>query len=92
MKNVMVTLLAQKPNELSRFLKSFYHKEIIHEEGAYSWSCYFESPKETLNLLSTLMDNQEDYQIELLLSLGKYAAIKVTSDNIEDIMKLFVWI
>lgn len=92
MKQVIVTLLAQKPSELSRFLKSYYEKEIIYEEGAYSWSCYFDKPKETLSLLSCLIDNIEEFQIESLLSLDKATTIKITPENMEDIMRLFVWI
>ena len=92
MKQVVVTLLAKKPSELSRFLKSYYEKEIIHEEGAYSWSCYFDKPKETIPLLSTLMDNDDHFQIEPILSLDKDTAIKVTNKNLEDLIKILIWI
>ncbi|MBQ9279948.1 MAG: hypothetical protein IJ215_02730 [Clostridia bacterium] len=92
MKKVLVTLLAQKPSELSRFLKSYYQKEVIMEEGAFSWSCFYESPSESLNILSAIIDNAEDYQIEPLLIIDKVATLKVTNENLEDLIKLFVWI
>lgn len=92
MKHVIVTLLAQKPSEISRFLEKYYDKEVIIEEGAFRWSCFFNSPKESISLLSTLTDNHEKYQIELLLTIDKVATLKVTEENIEDLIKLFVWI
>lgn len=92
MKQVIVTLLAQKPSELSRFLKSYYEKEIIYEEGAYSWSCYFDKPKETVSLLSALMDNNDSFQIQPILSLDKNTTFRVTDKNIEDLIKILIWI
>ena len=92
MKKVIVTLLAKKPDEIGRFLNKYYEKEIINEEGAFSWSCFFNTPSETLDILSTLIDNSEKYQIETLLVIGNVAPLKITENNLEDIIKLFVWI
>ena len=35
MKNIVVTLLSEKPSEISRFLKKFYDKDIIIEADWY---------------------------------------------------------
>lgn len=89
MKNAVVTLLAEKPCELSRFLKNFYNKDIIIDDTSFKWSCYYDSPIDTMNLLSTLMDNYEDYKIEAFLSLNKITNIKITEENINELIKFF---
>ena len=92
MKKVLVTLLAKKPCELSNFLKSYYEKEIIIEEGAFSWSCFFERPSESLNILSSIIDNSDKYSIEPILTINKETTLKVNDNNFNDIVKLFIWI
>lgn len=90
MNNIMVTLLSEKPAELSRFLKSFYNKEIITDETSFKWSCYYSSPIESIILLSVLMENNDDYKIEALISLDNSVTIKITEDNINDIIKILI--
>ena len=91
MKNVVITLLAQKPEELSRFLKSYYQEEIIMEEGAFRWSCYFANLRDCMSLLATVVDNSDKFRIEPLLTLDKTTTLKITTENINDIIRLFIW-
>lgn len=90
MKNVLVTLLAEKPCELSRFLKSYYRRNIIIDETAFKWSVFCNSPAETISIISTLMDNDDAFKITAFLTLEKAATIKVTNENIEELIRLFL--
>lgn len=92
MRNVSVTLLAQKPCELGRFLNSYYNKSIINDECSFKWSCFFERPIDTVNLLSTLNDNDENFSINAIVSISKDTSIRVTNENLEDLIKIFTWI
>lgn len=92
MRNVSVTLLAQKPCELARFLNSYYNKSIINDECSFKWSCFFERPIDTVNLLSTLNDNDENFSINAIVSISKDTSICVTNENLEDLIKIFTWI
>lgn len=92
MKNVTVTLLAKKPSELGRFLNTYFQKDIIYQEGAFGWSCFYNTPAETIGIISTLIDNSEKYNIEVILNLNKVGMIKVTEKNIESIIKLFLFL
>ncbi len=92
MKNVMVTLLAKKPCELSRFLNSYFNTQIISDECSFKWSCFFERPVDTINLLSTLADNKEEFNIDAIVSISKDSIIHITNENIDELIKVFLWI
>lgn len=91
MKNVVVTLLSKKPSELSRFLNSYYGAKIINEEGSFKWTIFYNSPAECIGILSTMIDNIDTYQIEVLLTLNKVTTIKITDENINDLIKIFIF-
>lgn len=92
MKNVMVTLLAKKPCELSKFLNSYFNAQIINDDCSFKWSCFFERPVETINLLSTLADNNEKFNIDAMISINKDSSIHITDENINELIKVFLWI
>lgn len=90
MRDVVVTLLSQKPCEISDFLKLYFSKEIIIDECAFKWSCFYNRPYETIEILSTLIDNNDKFKIETILTLNKVATIKITDENINEIVRLFL--
>ena len=91
MNDIVVTLLASKPCELNKFLSAYYSKDMGIYEGAFRWSCIFKSPLDSICILATLMDNIEDYKIEALLSINHYENIKVSEDNINELVKFLYW-
>ncbi len=91
MNNVVVTLLAEKPCELNRFLSAYYDKEMGIEDGAFRWSCICKKPLESLSILATLIDNIEKFKIEALISIEHYDNIKVSEENINELVKLLYW-
>ena len=88
MRDVTITLLSQKPSELNNFLNSFFDKEVDVAEEAFMWSCIYKEPLASVNLISTLIDNNEKFKIEALISIGHFDSIKVSEENIEDLIKL----
>lgn len=88
MKDVTITLLSQKPAELNKFLNSFFDKKIDVADEAFMWSCIYEEPLASVNLISTLVDNNEKFKIEALISLEHLHSIKVSKENLEDLIKL----
>lgn len=91
MRNIVVTLLSEKPSEISRFLKKYYEKDIIIEEGAFKWSCFYDRPLDTINIISTLIDNNDSYKIDAILTLNRLGSIKITDDNLNEIIRMFLW-
>ena len=91
MNDIVVTLLASKPCELNKFLSAYYCKDMGVEEGAFRWSCMFKKPLDSICILATLIDNLEDFKIEALVSINHFDNIKVSEDNINDLVKLLYW-
>lgn len=88
MRDVTITLLSQKPSEINNFLNSFFDKKINVDEKAFMWSCIYEEPLAGVNLISTLIDNSEKFKIEALVSLEHLESIKVSEENLEDLIRL----
>ena len=64
MNHFVVTLLSDKPCELNRFLSQFSNQKIHTEEGTFRWSSHTLTALDCSLILSTLLDNDEKYQIE----------------------------
>lgn len=88
MKDVTVTLLSQKPSELNKFLSRYFDEEVDVADEAFMWSCIYEEPLAGVNLISTLIDNNENFKIDALISIEHLDSIKVSEDNIDDLIKL----
>ena len=91
MNNIVVTLLAEKPCELNKFLSAYYSKNMEIEDGAFRWSCMFNRPSDSICILATLIDNIEDFKIDALISINHYDNIKVSKENINDLIKILYW-
>ena len=91
MRDVTITLLSQKPSELNNFLSRYFDEEIDVAAEAFMWSCIYEEPLASVNLISTLIDNNEKFKIEALISIEHLDSIKVSEDNIDDLIKLMYW-
>ena len=92
MKDVIVTLLAQKPSELNSFLYTYFDEKIKVEDEAFMWSCIYSKPLESINLISTLIDNSEKYKIEALVSIKHLESIKISDENLEDFIRIMYYI
>ena len=87
MKDVTITLLSKKPSELNNFLNTYFDKEIEVTDEAFMWSCIYQEPLQSVNLISTLIDNNEKYKIEALISIEHLQSIKVSEENLDDLIK-----
>ena len=88
MNQYVVTLLSVKPNELSRFLSKYSDQKIIVEEGTFRWSCEYLTAHTPILMISTLLDNIEDYHINAYLSINHHDNIEVSKENMNDMMQL----
>ena len=88
MRNVTITLLSQKPSEINNFLNSFFDNKIDVDEKAFMLSCIYKEPLAGVNLISTLIDNNEKFKIEALISIEHLDSIKVSEENLDDLIRL----
>ena len=88
MRDVTITLLSKKPSELNNFLSRYFDKKVDVAEGAFMWSCIYKEPLASVSLISTLIDNNEKFKIDALISIEHLDSIKVSEENIDDLIKL----
>ena len=91
MRDVSVTLLSQKPSELSQFLNIFFDEKVEIADGAFMWTCIYPEPLASVSLISTLIDNNEKYKIEALISIEHLESIKISEENLDDFIKFMYY-
>lgn len=83
MRNITVTLVTNKQNEIKNFIDKFYNINTDISSKTFRWSCSFLNLIDTIDILSILIDNREKYCIEPFVEIKEGITIKITSDNLE---------
>ena len=79
-----IELYSTKKGEISKFLNAYYKINIITD---LEWKKEFENPLDLIDILSILIDNQEDYVINTWISLDKNILINVNKYNLDKIIR-----
>ncbi len=82
----IINLYSDKNGEIYKFLSKFYNKDI-NLDNDLKWEKSFSNPIEISDIISTLIDNKEDYKINAWISLDEGVFINVTSQNLDDIIR-----
>ncbi len=84
--NYRVNLFSESTKSLEKFLNLFYSKKIkLNKELAYEES--FENPIEMIELISTIIDNNDKFDIGIWISIDKNLFINVTESNLDKIIR-----
>lgn len=86
MKSITVSLITNRKNELNRFLSTYYEKEMNIKNEAFKWSLHCNSPLECLNLVTTAIDNNDKYNMQIFVNLPELDAF-INDDNINAFVK-----
>ena len=81
-----VNLYSKKNGELNKFLSRFYNNNLEIEDKN-SWEKEYNNPIEIAEIIGTFVDNIEDYEIDMWISLDEGVMIKINSKNADDIIK-----
>ena len=81
-----ITLYSEKKGELNKFLSSFYNTNL-DIENQLKWEKESANPVELADIIGTLIDNSDDYLLNMWLSLDKDVFVNVTSENADDIIR-----
>lgn len=85
--NSVVKLYSTTNGEILRFLKNFDRKTNYELKDDLLWEKEYENPLEMADIITALIENQEDYKINLWISLDKDMLINVTKNNADDIIR-----
>lgn len=85
--SVVVSLYSKKNNEIYRFLNS-YNKALANaNENMLEWKKEYKNPIEIADIIGVFIDNNEDYNINMWISLDLDFFINVTDNNAEQIIR-----
>ena len=84
--DAVVRLYSSKRNEINRFLNDF-----LGEKDSYinllEWEKKYQNPVEIADIIGTFIDNNENFSINMWISLDKGLFINVTDDNADKIIR-----
>ena len=85
--SVTISLWSTKQGELRRFLNSYYQKDFWNEEDSRRWIGEFPKPMDSIDLISALMDNIENYSITMYIHMENGYLHRITDINYNDVIK-----
>lgn len=84
--NYSVNLFSESSEDLEKFLSLFYKNDIKLNQSL-SFEEFFENPIEMIELISTIIDNNEKYEIGIWINIDKDIFINVTENNLDKIIR-----
>jgi hypothetical protein len=79
-------LFTENSKDLKKFLELFYGKNI-DLENSLNFELIFENPTDMIELISTLIDNNENFNIGLWISIDSDIYINITDLNLNKVIK-----
>ena len=83
---VSVNLISEDSYELEKFLSSFYNSsfDIYYN---LNWEHKYSNPVELAEIIGAYVDNLDNFNIVMWISLDKGVYINVTTDNADSLIK-----
>lgn len=85
--NSIIRLYSNKDGEISSFLARFFKNKQITIENELLWQKEYENPLEMVDMMGALIENQEDYKINMWISLDQDLFINITKNSINDVIR-----
>ena len=81
-----VSLYSNKKGELNNFLSRFYNTDLEIYDNL-KWEKKYANPLELAEIIGIFIDNSDDYNITMWISLDRNIFIYISKDNANDIIK-----
>ena len=85
--NALVRLYSDEEGEISSFLSRFFQNKEIAIEDELLWQKEYANPPEMVDMMSALIENQEDYKINMWISLDQDLFINITKSSIDSVIR-----
>ncbi len=85
--NALVRLYSDEEGEISSFLSRFFQNKEIAIEDELLWQKEYANPLEMVDMMSALIENQEDYKINMWISLDQDLFINITKSSIDSVIR-----
>ena len=84
--NTVLKLLSPKKGEINKFLSKFYNTNL-NIENDLKFKKEYSNPIELSEIIGVFIDNSDDYEIKMWISLDKNIFINITNYNADLIIK-----
>ena len=81
----ILNIFSENKENLNSFLECFYNNDISLEESRFEKD--YENPIDMIEIISTLIDNNEKYPAGLWISIDKNIFVNVTELNLDKIIR-----
>lgn len=81
-----INLFSEKVGEIDNFLSSFYDTKMDLQSNL-NWQKKYTNPVEMADLIGIFVDNLDNYNLNMWVSLDKGVYLHVTGDNGDDIIR-----
>ena len=82
-----LNLFTEKNEDLKNFLNKFYEKNIVTNYEYLVFEENFEYPIDMIPIISTLIDNNDKFNIGIWITLDSDIYINITENNLDKIIK-----
>jgi hypothetical protein len=86
---VTLSLWSYNDGELKKFLERYYEKELYLDDDVNKWIYIYNKPLEAVDLISTVIDNKDSYNIGMCIQLDNGDVHPINNENHNDIIKGF---
>lgn len=85
----VVRLYSTKQDEIKRFLDHFYGNESYDKINISEkqWHKNYPNPVEIVDIIGAYIENIEDYELTMWISIDSGVFIKVTEDNADELIR-----
>lgn len=87
----IVKLYSNKKNEINRFLNSFYkspnNMNSSEKETKLEWQKKYQNPLDIVDIIGTFIENNDNYKINMWVSLDKNVFINVNEQNADKLIR-----
>lgn len=82
----LIHLNSNKNGEINKFLSKFYNTSF-EIENDLEWEKKYQNPIEIAEIIGTFIDNSDDFDIFMWISLDKDIFIFITENNADSIIR-----
>ena len=82
----LIHLNSNKKGEINKFLSKFYNTSF-EIENDLEWENKYQNPIEIAEIIGTFIDNSDDFDIFMWISLDKDIFIFITENNADSIIR-----
>ena len=83
---VKVNLYSEKEGEIKKFLNSMYNNEI-NLINDLKWEYEYDNPVDINDIIGTFIENNDNYKINMWVSLDKDVLINVSENNVDELIR-----